>query len=184
MPAVRDYSLTVHAGEIVGVAGVSGNGQRELVEVLAGQRKRGGGVAIDGSAFDATRAQIRKHKVQAVAGSAAGQRVRAEHEREREHRPARLRPTADQRAGAFVSKRRIREKAEDLIRRFGVKTTSHAAPIGDLSGGNIQRAVLARELSASQVLIAAEPVLRPGLRSLAEIRAQSSTRATAARRCC
>jgi ABC-type uncharacterized transport system ATPase subunit len=174
MPAVRDLSLTVHAGEIVGVAGVSGNGQRELVEVLAGQRKRASGsVEIDGSAFDAKRAQIRKHKVKllpevpldnaCVSSMSVSENIAL--------RDYDLPPI--KRAGAFVSKRRIREKAEDLIKRFGVKTTSHAAPIRDLSGGNIQRAVLARELSEpSQVLIAQNPCFGLDFAASAEIRAQ------------
>ena len=72
MPALHDLSLTVHAGEIVGVAGVSGNGQRELVEVLAGQRKRvSGALEIAGSAYEPVREQIRAQQGQGLAGGAA-----------------------------------------------------------------------------------------------------------------
>jgi general nucleoside transport system ATP-binding protein len=174
MPAVRDLSLTVHAGEIVGVAGVSGNGQRELVEVLAGQRKRGrGSVTIDGAQFDARRDQIRKHKVKVlpevpldnacVPNMSVSENIAL--------RDYDLPPI--KRAGAFVSRRRIREKAERLIARFGVKASSPAAPIRDLSGGNIQRAVLARELSEpSDVLITQNPCFGLDFAASAEIRAQ------------
>src|SRR6202050_987058 len=63
-PAVRDLSLTIHAGEIVGVAGVSGNGQRQLVEVLAGQREaEAGEVRIGGERYRARREEMRRHKV-------------------------------------------------------------------------------------------------------------------------
>src|SRR5579871_4619976 len=63
-PAVRDLSLQVRGGEIVGVAGVSGNGQRELVEVLAGQREReSGDIRIGGEPYAATRAEMRRHKL-------------------------------------------------------------------------------------------------------------------------
>src|SRR5690606_18161372 len=60
-PAVRALDLDVHAGEIVGVAGVSGNGQRELMESLVGQRGRSGGeVRVAGERFAASRAQNRR----------------------------------------------------------------------------------------------------------------------------
>jgi simple sugar transport system ATP-binding protein len=75
--------------------------------------------------------------------------------------------------GGFVSKRQIRDKATRLMQRFGVKAPSAAAPIRDLSGGNVQRAVLARELSeASDVLIAQNPCFGLDFAASAEIRAQ------------
>src|SRR4029077_20346440 len=59
-PAVVDLSIEVRAGEIVGIAGVSGNGQEELVEVLAGQRlARSGTVVVSGARFRARRAEMR-----------------------------------------------------------------------------------------------------------------------------
>ena len=67
----------------------------------------------------------------------------------------------------------MRERAERLIAAFGVKTSSPSAPIRDLSGGNIQRAVLARELSEPcNVLIAANPCFGLDFAAAAEIRAQ------------
>ena len=63
-PALHDVSLTIRAGEIVGIAGVSGNGQRQLVEVLAGQREASGGeIRIAGESYHATRAEMRRHKL-------------------------------------------------------------------------------------------------------------------------
>src|SRR4051794_6712141 len=62
--AVNDVSLTVRAGEIVGIAGVSGNGQRQLVEVLAGQRAaESGEVRVAGVAYHASREDMRRHKM-------------------------------------------------------------------------------------------------------------------------
>ena len=62
--ALHDVSLSLQAGEIVGIAGVSGNGQRELVEILAGQRQPdGGGIHINGEPYHATRAEMIRHKV-------------------------------------------------------------------------------------------------------------------------
>jgi simple sugar transport system ATP-binding protein len=62
--AVRGLQVIIHAGEIVGVAGVSGNGQRELVEVLAGQRQATTGtILVQGMPFEPTREQIVRHKI-------------------------------------------------------------------------------------------------------------------------
>ena len=64
LPAVNRVSLTVHSGEIVGIAGVSGNGQKEFVEVLAGQREpTRGAIHINGQTYGATRAEMYEHKV-------------------------------------------------------------------------------------------------------------------------
>src|SRR5258708_23636166 len=63
LEAVHGVSVTVCAGEIVGVAGVSGNGQRELVEAIAGQREIAGGkILVDGRRHTATRNQLREHR--------------------------------------------------------------------------------------------------------------------------
>ena len=62
-PAVRNLSLSIRGGEIVGVAGVSGNGQRQLIEVLAGQREpAGGAIHMHGERYFATRDEMRRHK--------------------------------------------------------------------------------------------------------------------------
>src|SRR5882724_2682964 len=62
--AVHDVSLTVKSGEIVGIAGVSGNGQRQLVEVLAGQREAESGVIrVQGETYAARREEMRRHKM-------------------------------------------------------------------------------------------------------------------------
>ncbi len=174
VPAVEKLSLSVRAGEIVGVAGVSGNGQRELVEVLAGQRKRvSGTVEVGGAAFEGKREQIRARRVKVlpevpldnacVPNMSVSENMAL---RDYDVPPIRMR-------GGFVSRRRIRERAERLIERFGVKTTSAAVPIRELSGGNIQRAVLARELSEpSDLLITQNPCFGLDFAASAEIRAQ------------
>jgi len=62
--AVREVSLSVRSGEIVGIAGVSGNGQRQLVEVLAGQREsEGGQIRVAGDVYHARRDEMRRHKM-------------------------------------------------------------------------------------------------------------------------
>jgi simple sugar transport system ATP-binding protein len=174
VPALHDLSLRVRAGEIVGVAGVSGNGQRELVEVLAGQRKRtAGALRIEGAVYEPVRESIRRNKVKILPevpldNACVPAMSVAENMALRDYDVPPI-----QRGGAFVSKRRIRERAERMIARFGVKTASPAAPIRELSGGNVQRAVLARELSEPcNVLIAANPCFGLDFAAAAEIRAQ------------
>src|SRR6202030_2216627 len=64
LPALEKVNLKVHAGEIVGIAGVSGNGQSELVEVLSGQREpTNGRMFIHGKAFEPVRDQLDRYKV-------------------------------------------------------------------------------------------------------------------------
>jgi ABC-type uncharacterized transport system ATPase subunit len=85
--------LEVRAGEIVGLAGISGNGQVELMEILTGQRPlEAGRITVKGAPFDATRAP-RPHQMRPLpARRAAAKRLRPAHERDREHRLPHLRP--------------------------------------------------------------------------------------------
>jgi ABC-type uncharacterized transport system ATPase subunit len=160
VPAVARASLTIHEGEVVGIAGVSGNGQRELVEVLAGQRpSTGGAIHINGSPYYAARAEAFGLKVfllpeEPLRNGCVPQMSVAENLVLRSFdRPPMTK------GGWFVSRPAIRENAHTMIARYAVKTRSPETPIGDLSGGNVQRAVLARELGCgtARVLIAANP---------------------------
>ncbi|NBV21881.1 MAG: ABC transporter ATP-binding protein [Proteobacteria bacterium] len=160
VPALTNLNLTVHEGEVVGIAGVSGNGQRELVEVLAGQRPATGGeLVVHGASYHGTRAETAEHGFfllpeEPLRNACVPQMSVAENIAFRSFdRPPMTR------AGCLVSRAAIRSFAQDLITRFSVKTRSPETPIGDLSGGNVQRAVLARELGpgTARVLIAANP---------------------------
>ncbi|TVQ08003.1 MAG: ATP-binding cassette domain-containing protein, partial [Leptolyngbya sp. DLM2.Bin27] len=160
LPAFGPLDLTVHSGEIVGIAGVSGNGQRELVEVLAGQRPSSTGlVQVNGTPYRATRREMVRHGVYALPeeplrNACVPSMTVAENMALRTFdRP----PQARGRLWLMLSA--IRQAALGLIQDFGVKTPSPETPIQNLSGGNIQRTVLARELSSPAVnlLIAANP---------------------------
>jgi simple sugar transport system ATP-binding protein len=172
--ALRGITLSVSPGEIVGIAGVSGNGQSELVEVLAGQRGRSGGtIEVDGEPYWPTREMIRKKRVNILPevpldnACVPGMSV-SENMALRDFDVAPIR-----KPGGFVSKAALRAKADRLILRFGVKTPSPTSAIRLLSGGNVQRAVLARELSEpSNVLIAANPCFGLDFSASADIRAQ------------
>jgi len=171
--AVCGVTLSVRGGEIVGLAGVSGNGQSELVQVLAGQREASAGeVRVHGEVYHARRDETRRHRVSllpeeplrnaciprmSVADNLAFRRF----------------DQAPYAVGAWLRRGAFRRAAEELIARYRVKTQSPDAPVGTLSGGNVQRTVLARELSGDvDVLIAANPVFGLDFAAVADIHAQ------------
>ena len=160
LEAVAGCNLTVHAGEIVGIAGVSGNGQRELVEVLAGQRSATAGqVLINGEIYKATRAEMFRHQIfslpeEPLRNACVPNMSVAENIALRTFdRP----PAA--KGGWLLVQQAIRQAAQALVSRFSIYTPSVDTPIANLSGGNVQRTVLARELSSRniKILIAANP---------------------------
>ena len=173
VPAVRGLSLAVRPGEIFGIAGVSGNGQRELVEVIAGQRKKqSGSIRIAGQPFFATRAQLRRLAVRLIPEVPLDNACVPDMS-VADNLALRSFDEPPMRRGPFLSRRSIAERARPLIARFSVKTPSPGAPIRDLSGGNIQRAVLAREVGEGcQVWIAVNPCFGLDFAACAEIRAQ------------
>ncbi|MCL4560898.1 MAG: ABC transporter ATP-binding protein [Chloroflexi bacterium] len=157
--ALKGVSLSVHAGEILGLAGVSGNGQRELAECLGGLRPvRQGKVILNGK--DVTRASPRER-------IAAGQSYIPE-ERMREGAIKEF-SVADNfvledhgkspyARGIFLNLNAIRSQARSVIDAYNVKTPSLDTPLKNLSGGNIQKLILARELSRHpKVLVASQP---------------------------
>lgn len=158
-PAISDINLTVNSGEIVGIAGISGNGQRELVEVLAGQRQATTGeIWVNGEPYGATRAEMYKHKVFSLPEEPL-RNACVPHMSVAENMALRTFDRPPQAKGFMLILAAIRQMAVGLISQFSVKTPSPETPVGNLSGGNVQRAVLARELSADHIklLIAANP---------------------------
>ncbi len=159
LEAVSGINLTVHRGEIVGIAGISGNGQKELVEVLSGQRSpTSGEVRVNGEVYTATRAEMFKHKVFALPEEPL-KNACVPHMSVAENMAIRTFDRPPQAKGFLLILSAIRQMAHGLIQQFSVKTPTPETPINNLSGGNVQRAVLARELSAEQInlLIAANP---------------------------
>ncbi|GHT89201.1 ABC transporter ATP-binding protein [Betaproteobacteria bacterium] len=158
--AVRRLSLSVRPGEIVGIAGISGNGQRELTEALLGQRKSvAGDIRINGQHYGATRIEMQREKVYSLPeeplrnACIAGMTV-AENLALRDYDRGEL-----CRHGWRVDRRAIRARARQLIARFQVRPDDPERPIGTLSGGNVQRVVLARELTDDvAVMVVSNPV--------------------------
>jgi ABC-type uncharacterized transport system ATPase subunit len=172
--AIEAVNLKVHAGEIVGIAGVSGNGQSALVEALAGQRPLSdGAIRINGQNFFPRRGDFDRYKVfglpeEPLKNATVPRMSVAENIAFRSFDKP---PVA--KFGWWMSPGPLRSQAEELIARYRVKTTSPDAPIETLSGGNVQRAVLARELSGDvDVLIVANPCFGLDFASVSEIRSQ------------
>ncbi|MEN9239851.1 MAG: ABC transporter ATP-binding protein [Thermostichales cyanobacterium SZTDM-1c_bins_54] len=174
LEAVKGIDLCVHSGEIVGIAGVSGNGQRELVEVLAGQRPRTQGeIRVNGDPYGGTRGEMGRHGVFALPeeplrNACVPQMSVAENMALRtfDHPP--------QSQGGWLRLGAMRARAVSLIQQFSVKTPSPETPVATLSGGNVQRTVLARELSAERIrlLIAANPCFGLDFQAVEFIHAQ------------
>ena len=168
--ALHGLSLSVKPGEIVGVAGVSGNGQRELVEALVGQRIRlSGQVRVMGQPYNATRTENRNLKVRSLPeeplrNACVGDLTVAQNMALRDFdQPPLMR-------GGMLRFGEWRERARQWISEYGIKTQGENALIGSLSGGNVQRAVLARELAGDiNVLIAANPVFGLDFAAVREI---------------
>ena len=173
-PAVQDVSLTIRSGEIVGIAGVSGNGQRQLVEVLAGQREaQAGAIRIGGEPYRARREEMRRHKVSCLPEEPLKNAcvARMSVADNLAFRAFDRRPFA--RAGWWLDQSAFRERAAHAIERYKIKTRGTDTPIGELSGGNVQRAVLARELGGEvDIMIAANPCFGLDFAAIAQIHAE------------
>ncbi|RLG46416.1 MAG: heme ABC transporter ATP-binding protein [Thermoproteota archaeon] len=159
LPALKGVSFTIAEGEILGLAGVAGNGQKELVEVLTGLRKaEKGKVLIRG--VDVTNASPRRIAELGVAhipeerlkhGLVPNMSVAENLILKRYYKQ----PYCDK---FFIDKKKVLKDAEELIDKFNIMTPSPMTPAKLLSGGNIQRLILARELAGSpDVIIAAHP---------------------------
>jgi simple sugar transport system ATP-binding protein len=157
MPALRDVSFTVREGEILGIAGVSGNGQRELAEVLVGLRRATSGRMLIGGR-DVTAATPReivdlnvgfipedRVGVGLVMGLPILSNVIMKNYREISK-------------GLLLDYSVASDYAGKLIKEFDVKTPNMRYPTKTLSGGNLQKLILARELAREpRLLIAAQP---------------------------
>ena len=157
--AVKGVDLEVRSGEIFGIAGVEGNGQRELVEAICGMRLRAKGeVLVSGVATK----DMHPHAVH-EAGVSHIPEDREKHGLVSSYSISDnlILNQFDQEPfarGWFRNMGEIRKNADLLVKKFDIRTTSPAALASSLSGGNKQKVVIARELSQDlQVLIAAQP---------------------------
>lgn len=159
-PALRHVSFQVHAGEIIGVAGVQGNGQTELVEVITGLRKVDSGqIRLGGQAMtNATPRQITESgqschvpEDRHAYGMVDSYSVADNLVLNTYYQP----PYAN---GITINQRAIHDQAQRLVKQFDVRTPTVETAGGALSGGNQQKMVVAREFSRPiKLLIAAQP---------------------------
>lgn len=157
--SLHQISFTIGRGEIVGVAGVAGNGQRELAEVISGIRVPiAGRISVMDEELKLGKARVaissgiahvpedRLHT-----GLAAGHSVE-DNLALKNYRSVQISKFR------LLKRRAIREQASTLVERYDVKTPDTVTPVRLLSGGNVQKVLLAREFSAlPSVLIAASP---------------------------
>ncbi len=157
--ALRGVSLNVRGGEIVGLAGVSGNGQRDLAEALAGLRPAHKGRVLVGGKDVTARSPLEHNQAglayipeERMKDGAVKQFSVAENLILLDHgRPPYSR-------FSFMDFKAIRENSQRMVADYSVKTPSIETPLKNLSGGNIQKLILARELTRKpRVLIAAQP---------------------------
>lgn len=156
---VKDLDLTVHSGEIVGVAGVDGNGQSELIEALTGLLKvKSGKIKLNGQ-------ELQDKSVRKI--SEAGVACIPE---DRQHVGLILPLTIAENMAlknyyqkpinnhGILNYKQINQRGQELVTAFDVRTQSQKAMVGSLSGGNQQKVIVAREIASDpEVLIAANP---------------------------
>jgi simple sugar transport system ATP-binding protein len=173
-PGLDVRELTVRAHEIVGVAGVSGNGQKDLIEVLGGQREpSAGAVLVSGADYHAAREESQTLHVRVLPEEPLrnGCVPRMSVTDNLNLRTFDRAPDGAHRG--WLDKRGMVARAKRMIAGYGVRAPSPDAPIGVLSGGNVQRCVLARELDGEvDLLIVANPCFGLDVKAVAEVRAR------------
>ena len=159
VPAVRGLSFELRAGEVLGVAGVSGNGQRELAQALAGLRPRAGGrVLLKGAdteglgAAGMRRLGLRHIPEERLRHGIVGEMSVAENAVLTTFREGRFGE------GPLLDRGLIEAYGGELISRCGIRAPSPAARTGALSGGNVQKLIVGRETDGRPaVVLAAHP---------------------------
>jgi ABC-type uncharacterized transport system ATPase subunit len=160
-PAVRDIDLDLAAGEVVGVAGVDGNGQSELAEALAGLRKLAGGtLQVRGHTLTASDPLDRiRHGIMYVPADRNGRGAALElnllnNAILKTHR----RPPFSQHS--VLQRAPIRAFTERLVSEYRIRCASLETNAGTLSGGNLQKLIFAREIAFQPMLLVAEQPTR------------------------
>mgnify|MGYP001428700259 CR=1 FL=1 len=157
--SIRDMSLAVHGGEIVGIAGVSGNGQKELMRLLSGEEPvvEAGQILLDGKPMGRMEPDQRRRLGLAFVPE---ERLGRGSVPEMSLHENTLLTGYDQGlvGRGFVRRKRVRDLAKRIIERFDVRCTGVDAQARSLSGGNLQKFVVGRELEQKpRLLIAGQP---------------------------
>ena len=154
-----NLSLMLRPGEIIGIAGVDGNGQTELIEILLGFRKpTEGTIRINGSQLSQpTPAQVRALGVSLIPQDRRREGLALSLSVE-DNLLLNSQCLSTISPGLYLNPDHTRQFAYSQIENFGIRTSSPIEPVSSLSGGNQQRVVIARELATHpQIIIAANP---------------------------
>ncbi|GAA2227638.1 ABC transporter ATP-binding protein [Herbiconiux moechotypicola] len=158
VPALDDVSLAVHSGEIVGIAGVEGNGQSELLMALLGRARHTGTIAMGGRDISALPTETRRARGMAY--------IPEDRHRDgvvlsmalRENAALGYHARPPVKRGPWFSRSGAAGVARSIISRFDVRGGDVSTPASALSGGNQQKFIVGRELGSDpRVLIAAHP---------------------------
>ncbi len=156
LTAVKNVSFNIHAGEILGIAGVAGNGQKELAEVIAGLRRATKGtVVIDGRDFTKLGA---KDRIKLGVGFIPEDRLSmglVPGMTMEENRILKEYDTPKFSIHHILKKNVIKKTVQDEIARYEIKTAGDKSPVSLMSGGNQQKLLVAREIGGDPVLIIA-----------------------------
>lgn len=160
LPAVRGVSLEVREGEILGIAGIDGNGQSELVEAITGMRPiQRGRILIDGvDIWDKMPGEVRELGLAHIPEDhlATGLSVKSSVEENMLAGKHRMKEFAV--GGIHLKRSAIREYARQLFKKFDIRGAGVEKNAGSLSGGNMQKVVIAREFSlGAKALIISQP---------------------------
>jgi ABC-type uncharacterized transport system ATPase subunit len=159
IPALKNVHLAVRRNEVLGIAGVSGNGQRELAEILFGMRKASQGkVKVKGNVL---RPGSPASAIQSGMGRIPEDRIETGLLMDltvEENLILENHVSSEFQRKGLLDFKKIQQFSEELIRAYGIKTAGRDAEAKSLSGGNLQKVMLARELAGKPaVLIASQP---------------------------
>ncbi len=158
---VDEVSLTVRQGEILGVAGVAGNGQKPLLDLLAGVRRpHGGTIAVGGRRLEGQGSATfmaagvglipeDRFAEGLIGGFSIAENVILGSQR-----------SADLRRGMQIDRAKVTARAEKAMADYSIAARGIEAPVRELSGGNAQKVILARELAQARVLLLANQPTR------------------------
>jgi simple sugar transport system ATP-binding protein len=170
---LKAVSLTVCSGEVVGIAGVSGNGQRELLMALSGEDVRSSPQSIElmGQSVGAWGPRQRREAgLHVVAEDRLGRNVVAEMSLQENMMLTREETLS---ARGLIRPQALFEQTQHILQRFQVKSNGPQSKAKSLSGGNLQKFIMGREMDAApQVFVVSQPTWGVDVGSAAQIRAQ------------
>ena len=159
MPAVQDLDLQISAGEILGIAAVEGNGQSELLEAITGMRSYAGKIFVNGEdIMGLDPGQIRSLGLAHVPEDRLATGVDKEANISENLLVGRHGERRFTKWGFHLLPKKVREYTQEIYDRFDIRSSGLDTAVGSLSGGNMQKVVIAREFSAdAEVYIIAQP---------------------------